>query len=231
MKKIITLIVTVLAASLLFAVSYKNNTYQKLAEEYTSKAEKAMDAGEYQLAEDYAQKAQENAALSEAYVKKMTEKAEADKALALAKNRLDYVKSIRADVNFPIAYNGAETLYKQATDAYDSEDYVAAKLAAEQVVTVLADVREVTPLPKFYIVRPWAETKDCFWNISGRPYVYNNPLLWENLYEANKSALPQPNNPNLILPGMKMEIPSITGEYRDGVYSPDTTYDAYNVNR
>src|SRR5574344_560762 len=231
MKKVITLFVTVLTASLLFAVSYKNNTYQKLAEEYTTKAEKAMDAGEYALAEDYAQKAQENAALSEAYVKKMTEKAEADKSMSLAKNRIDYVKSIRGDVNYPIAYTGAQTLYTQASDAYASEDYVAANEAAKQVLDMLAQVHEITPLPKFYIVRPWADTKDCFWNISGRPYVYNNPLLWENLYEANKSALPQPNNPNLILPGMKMEIPSITGEYRDGVYSPDTSYDAYNVNR
>ena len=231
MKKLITLIITALVASLVFAVSYTDNTYQKLAQEYTAKAQKALDAGEYDLAEDYATKAQENAALSDAYVKKMTEKADAVKNIALAKNRIEYVKSIRGDTNFPLAFQSAQNFFTQANDAYGKEDYVGASAAAQQVLTVLVAVKEITPLPKFYIVRPWAETKDCFWNISGRPYVYNNPLLWENLYQANKDELPQPNNPNLILPGMKMEIPSLTGEYRDGVYSPDTDYDAYSANR
>ena len=91
----------------------------------------------------------------------------------------------------------------------------------------MAEIKEVTPLPKYYVVKPWESDKDCFWNISGRPYVYNNPYLWENLYEANKNSLPDPKNPNLIRPGMKMEIPSISGEYRDGVYSPDKDYEPF----
>ena len=100
-------------------------------------------------------------------------------------------------------------------------------MMAKQLVETLAEVKEITPLPKYYIVRPWAESKDCFWNISGRAYVYNNPFLWENLYEANKNQLQDPKNPNLIQPGMKMEIPSISGEYRDGVYSPTKKYDPF----
>ncbi|MFA6937210.1 MAG: hypothetical protein WCQ67_03160 [Treponema sp.] len=231
MKKIIALVLSIFLTSLVFAVSFKNNTYQKLAQEYTVKAQKALDAGEYALAEDYASKATENAALSEAYIKKMTEKATADKSLKLAENRLTYVKSIRGDVNFPLAYSDAESSLNLAKSAYDAENYEAAAANAQKVLDLLADVKEITPFPKFYIVRPWAETKDCFWNISGRPYIYNNPLLWENLYEANKSSLPDPKNPNLILPGMKMEIPSLSGEYRDGVYSPDTTYETYSANR
>ena len=81
MKKVLTLFAVLFAASMLFAVSYKNNTYQKLADEYTRKAERAMDAGEYALAEEYAAKAEENAALSEAYIKKMLAKAECDKVI------------------------------------------------------------------------------------------------------------------------------------------------------
>ena len=94
-------------------------------------------------------------------------------------------------------------------------------------MAALDGVREVTPLPALYIVRPWAETKDCYWNISGRPYIYNNPLLWENLYQANKSKMPKPEDPNLIHPGMKMTIPSLTGEYRSGTYDPKKTYGTY----
>ena len=194
-----------------FAASYTNNTYQKLAKEYTVKAEKALDAGEYVLAEEYAAKAKENA----------------EKDMALAKNRIAYVESIHGKENFPIAYEAATKAFAQAEDAYGREDWDNASSYAKQVLDTLAEVYEITPLPKYYVVRPWATDRDCFWNISGRTYVYNNPYLWENLYEANKSALPKPNDPNLILPGMKMEIPSLSGEYRDGVYSPDKEYEPY----
>lgn len=229
MKKIFTVICLCLISSLVFAVSYKNNTYQKLAEEYTVKAQKAMDAGEYEMAVDYAAKAEENAALSEAFIKTMTARNSAENAINLAKNRIEYVKGIRGDVNYPLAFNDAQNYLAQADTAFSSEKYADAENAANQVLEVLADVKEMTPLPKFYIVCPWEDTKDCFWNISGRPYVYNNPLLWENLYQANKNKLPEPNNPNLIKPGMKMEIPSISGEYRDGVYSPSVKYDSFNA--
>lgn len=231
MKRIIALVLTVVSASLLFAASYKNNTYQKLANEYTRKAQNALDAGDYVLAEDYAAKAQENAALSEAYIKKMLAKSEADSAMREASKRLDYAKSIGADRNFQMAYSSAQKSYASAEDAYSTEDYATAVAYAKQVMDALADIKEITPLPQYYIVRPWAETKDCYWNISGRPYVYNNPLLWENLYQANKSNMPKPNDPNLIMPGMKMEIPSLTGEYREGVYSPSKKYDGYSASK
>ena len=231
-KKIFALLAALCVSLVsLYAASYKNNTYQKLAREYTVKAQKALDAGEYTLAEEYAAKAQENAALSEAYIKLMLARDAADRSMKLAQNRIEYVKSINGEHNFPIAFEAATKLFAQAQTAYDNEDYDTAASLSRQVVDALAEVYEITPLPKFYIVRPWAQTKDCFWNISGRPYVYNNPFLWENLYEANKSALPKPEDPNLILPGMKMEIPSITGEYRDGVYSPDVNYEPYSAKR
>jgi hypothetical protein len=229
MKKSITVLLAVISASVLFAVSYKNNTYQKLANEYTKKAQNALDAGDYILAEDYAKKAEENAALSQAYIQKMLAKSEADSVMKNASKRLDYAKSINADKNFPMAYTAAQKAYASADDAYKTEDYATAAAYAKQVLEALADIKEITPLPQYYIVRPWEETKDCYWNISGRSYVYNNPLLWENLYQANKSNMPKPSDPNLIMPGMKMEIPSLTGEYREGVYSPSKKYDGYSA--
>lgn len=231
MKKLVTVILALVSASMLFAASYRNNTYQKLANEYTRKAQNALDAGDYVLAEDYAAKAEENAVLSEAYIKKMLSKSEADTAMRQASKRLDYAKSIGADRNFQMAYSAAQKSYVSAEDAYKTEDYATAVAYANQVMEALADIKEITPLPQYYIVRPWAETKDCYWNISGRPYVYNNPLLWENLYQANKSNMPKPSDPNLIMPGMKMEIPSLTGEYREGVYSPSKKYDGYSASK
>lgn len=231
MKKFFTFACVLLSAGMLFAVSYKNNTYQKIADEYTKKAQNALDAGEYVLAEEYAKKAEENAALSEAYVRKMLAKRDADEAMRNASAKLDWAKKINADRNFPMAYSSAQQSFANAQESYGAEDYAMATSYAKQVLDALADIREITPLPQYYVVRPWADTRDCYWNISGRSYVYNNPLLWENLYQANKSKMPRPNDPNLILPGMKMEIPSITGEYREGVYNPSKKYDGYQANR
>ncbi len=231
MKKGIILASALLFGSIAFSISYKNNTYQKLADEYTKKAEAALDAGEYELSVEYSQKAEENAALSEAYVKKMLAKAEADGVMKQAAQKIEIAKKIKADKNFPMAFSAAEKSYASAQDSYANEDYAAAAEYARAVLSALADVKEITPLPQFYVVRPWADTRDCYWNISGRSYVYNNPLLWENLYQANKSKMPRPNDPNLIHPGMKMEIPSITGEYREGVYNPAKQYDGYSVKR
>ena len=221
----------IFAASLVFAASYKNNTYQKMADEYTRKAQNALDAGEYVLAEEYAAKAEENARLSEEFVKKMLAKSECDAVMKQAAKKLEYAKSVNAERNFPMAYSSAQKAYASAQESYGAEDYPTATAFARQVLEALADIKEITPLPEFYVVRPWAETRDCYWNISGRPYVYDNPLLWENLYQANKSSMPRPNDPNLILPGMKMKIPSITGEYREGVYNPSKKYDPYSANR
>ena len=130
-----------------------------------------------------------------------------------------------------MAFTAAQNKYSSAEKSYSGEDYKAAANYARESVAALDGVHEVTPLPEFYVVRPWADTKDCFWNISGRPYIYNNPLLWENLYQANKTKIPRPEDPNLILPGMKMQIPSLSGEIRDGVYDPAKAYDPYNVAR
>lgn len=227
MKKIITCIAAALVAATVFAASYKNNTYQMLAREYTIKAEKALDAGEYVLAEEYAAKAKENAELSDQYINHMLAKENAEKNLDLAKNRIAFVEGIHGKENYPIAYEASTKALAQAESAFAKEDWDNANAYALQVLDILSEVKEITPLPKYYVVRPWATDRDCFWNISGRPYVYNNPYLWENLYEANKQALPKPNDPNLILPGMKMEIPSLTGEYRDGTYNPKTEYEPY----
>ena len=60
MKKSLSILFITLLSLSLFAVSYKNNTYQKLADEYTKKAEFALDAGQYDDAVEYSKKAEEN---------------------------------------------------------------------------------------------------------------------------------------------------------------------------
>lgn len=238
MKKFLSILLVTLFTTSVFAatLSYKNNTYQKLADEYTRKADRAMDAGMYDEAVEYSKKAEENAALSKAYIEMMMARGEADDALAAARTKLAWAEKIGAKDTFPMAFTSASENLANAEAAYEAEDFPKAVEYANLVLASLAGVREVTPLPEYYIVRPWAETKDCYWNISGRAYIYNNPLLWENLYQANKDNMPNPNDPNLIHPGMKMKVPSLTGEYRSGTYDPKKTYEpygseSYKVNR
>ena len=80
------------------------------------------------------------------------------------------------------------------------------------------------PLPAKYRVRSYKVYKDTLRNIAARPWVYNDPTKWRVLYNANKSKLPQPNNPNLIYPGMILNIPSIRGEVRQGLWDPKLKY-------
>ena len=108
MKKIFILLTFTLFGATLFAVSYVNNTYQKLANEYSRKAQSALNAGEYELSVEYAKKAEENAALSKAYIDKMMLKGSADKEMTLAQKKLEWAKTIYADRNFPIAYSSAD---------------------------------------------------------------------------------------------------------------------------
>ena len=229
MKKffLIVLSLQILCAFTLSAASYTDNPYQKLAREYKAKSETAFNEGEYDRAVEYSLLAEENAELSEEYVTEMLAKYEANTRIIYARNRVLYAKNLKADVNYPMAFEAGTKALDNAVIAYDLKNWATATLYAEECLSALEGIKEILPLPKYYIVTPWAKSKDCYWNISGKPYIYNNPLLWENLYQANKSSMPDPANPDLIHPGMKMLIPSLTGEFRDGVYSPSVKYDNY----
>ena len=227
MKKLFTSVLLFSVIMSVFAVSYTNNTYQKLANEYAKKAEMALDAGHYEESVEYSKLAEENAILSREYTEMMLARKDAEDNIKLAKNKLAWAEKVDAPNIFPMAYSAGKENIENADASFVEEDYPKASDFAKQALAALDGIVETTPLPEFYIVRPWAETKDCYWNISGRHYVYNNPLRWENLYQANKDKMPKPEDPNLIHPGMKMKIPSITGEYRKGTYDSKKEYNAY----
>ena len=94
----------------------------------------------------------------------------------------------------------------------------ALKHVRPQVATAAQPSQQV--LPAYYTVRLIPGRRDCFWRIAGYPFVYGNPLKWPILYQANKQLLQNPNNPNLIQPGMVFKIPAINGETREGTYKP-----------
>jgi nucleoid-associated protein YgaU len=75
-------------------------------------------------------------------------------------------------------------------------------------------------LPEYYTVRLIPERRDCFWRIAEYSFVYGDPWKWRLLYNENKHILKDPNNPNLIHPGMRFRIPSLPGEKRSGDWQP-----------
>lgn len=232
MKRIcVNLIIFLISAGVVFAASYANNEYQQKARELTALAQEAFDEGDYDRAIELTAEAEENAEKSQAYIQMMIAKADAEKQMTIAKNQQAWALRVRGDVNYPMAYSAGTKALENGQVAFDNEDFDGASAYAKEAIQSFSSIEEITPLPQFYIVKPWAETKDCYWNISGRSYVYNNPTLWENLYQANKTKMKDPANPDLIYPGMKMEIPSITGEYREGTYSPKAEYQTFNANR
>ncbi|MDR2897872.1 MAG: DUF4398 domain-containing protein [Spirochaetaceae bacterium] len=226
MKRYITaLCLCLFLAVSLFPNSYRNNPYQREANRYTVLAQRAFDEGEYDAATEYSAEAVKNAELSEAYIEKALARAGAERDMNAARSRLKWAERIGAERSWPNEVAAAGEAIAAGTTAFEEENFPLTSEYAQQALDALVDVREITPLPKFYTVHLYSQTGDCYWNISGNPAVYNNPLIWRNLYDANRSRMKNPNNPDLILPGMVIEIPSLKGEYREGMYNPLTKYE------
>jgi nucleoid-associated protein YgaU len=153
-------------------------------------------------------------------------KAAADEAIASAKARIEWADSISAPKNWPAEYTKAKGEMDTALASYDQQDYAGAKSHAENVLAALASVTESMPFPATYVVRLIPARRDCLWRIAEYPFIYNNPLKWTVIYEANKKTFRDPSNPNLIYPGQVLQIPSISGETRTGTYDPTKVYTA-----
>ena len=141
MKKILSLLIAAMLTLSAFAVSYKNNTYQKLADEYTKKAEIALDAGQYEDAVEYSKKAEENAELSKAYIQMMMAKKQAEDSIKLAKNQIAYAEKIDAPNTFPMAYTSAKENLESAENFYSEEDYLKATEYAKASPAALDGIR------------------------------------------------------------------------------------------
>ena len=283
MKKLLVVATLFFVPFIVAAVSYADNQYQKLAEAYAVRAQNAFDSGEYDLAVEYTIKAEENAELSRQYVEMMLLRSEADTQIRVARNRLVWARSLKADENFPEMYNESMSLVEQAQVVFSAEKYAEAKQLALQSMAALSGLQELDDerkriaqeeeaerlrlqeeerlrleeeerqrrlaeeeaerlrleqealaaaknkgtYPEYYIIHDWKKTKDCFWNIAAKPFVYNDPFKWEILYNANKGVLDNVSNPDVIQPEIKIRIPSIDGEVREGVYDPKKEYSVF----
>lgn len=215
----------------------RNNKYFLESVRLTNLAQQTYDEGDYDASTQYSAEAVRYAQLSDEYVRLQLKIKETDDAIAAARKRLDYAVTVNAPKNYPTQYGQAQTAFNEARSFRSAEKWDDAIAAANRVLAFLANVDKepssqpvvaatdgAVQLPSQYKVRPWSVSKDCFWNIAGRPWVYNDPWQWKRLYEANKAKLPKPDNPDLIHPDMVLDIPSIKGETRQGMWDASKTY-------
>ena len=217
--------------------SILNNEYYQESVRLNDLAKEAFEEGDYDASANYAEQAAEYAKRSDEYVKvRLT-----DNTFARAYSRYTWAGSVGAATRYPTEYKTATTAYNEAVTARQAEDWDNVSDASNRVLAALANVRglngETGPvagsqpprpaqgtLPAQYTVRQWRSTGDCFSTIASWSWVYGDAKQWRKLYEANKDNIPNPSNPHLILPGMVLEIPSLNGEVRSGMWDPDVKY-------
>ncbi|MDR2110637.1 MAG: LysM peptidoglycan-binding domain-containing protein [Spirochaetaceae bacterium] len=213
----------------------RNNRYFLESARLTKLAQESYENGDYDASSQYAAEALKYALLSDEYVALQLKIKETNDAIAAARKRLDWAASVGAAGRYPSEYGQAQTAYNEALSLRTAERWDDSIAAAYRVINALANVTEETvappppviegpALPAQYTVRPWAVSRDCLWNIAGRPWAYGDPAKWRVLYNANRTKLPDPDNPNLIHPGMVLDIPSVQGERRRGMWDAGHTY-------
>jgi nucleoid-associated protein YgaU len=206
-----------------------DNEYYRESVRLTALAQETYDYGDYDLAREYAEEAERNARLSDAYIALQLKIAEADEAIAVAELRIQWALGVRADRRYPEEFAQATASRDNAAASRDAEDWDAAILAAHQAIDALAFVEDFPGiLPAQYQVRSWPAFRDCLWTIAGRSWVYGDSRLWRHLYDANRSKLPNPDNPDMLLPGTILDIPSIKNEVREGLWDENIDYPSFN---
>jgi hypothetical protein len=209
------------------AQSFRDNYYLVEHLKYAAMADEAFENGDYDAASNYAAQAQEFAKLSDQYIIAMIDKKEASDLIDEAEEKYNWALSYRADIRFPEEFENATEYMIDASIFFAMEEYKDAKNAAEAVLEYLAIVTEEEALPEFFIVRNLPSLPDCLWRIAGLPFIYNDPLQWIELYRENRHLMPDPENPDLIRPGMVLTIPVLSNELRDGTYDPSLKYPVF----
>jgi len=210
------------------STSISNNEYYIKSLQLNKLAVETYEYGDYDVAAGFAQEAVRYATLSDEYV--------SVQLIAEAKRLLEWADKNNIAAKFPNNYAEGKTQYENAVDSYNNENWNEAIDAAIKSIEIFAAFESggrppaattaskpttstATGLPRQYTVRTWRVEKDCLWTIAGYPWVYGDPWKWKVLYDANKDVMPEPANPDLIVPGQVLTIPSINGEARQGMWT------------
>ncbi len=223
----ITIAVVLLVAVTGLAVGQNfltDNPYYQEAQELRRQAEQAIDDGEYDRAVELSRDAQELTQQAREWAEEQLLRYQANAWTNRAEERLEFAERVDAEDRYPDEYENATEFYEEAETLFEEEEYEDSIQASRNVISALQAVRAVSPSdevkPRYYIVRLIPEKRDCFWRIAEYEFIYDNPWEWRRIYEANRDKIPNPENPDLILPGTVLYIPSLDGETRQGTWQP-----------
>jgi len=205
--------------------SISRNEFYLRSLELNKMAADTYDYGDYEASAGFAQEAIRYALMSDEYV--------SNQLIAEAERLMKWASDNKFDTKFPNNFVEGKTQYESAVDARSNEnwnDSIDSAIKAIEIFSAfqVASGKPVVPakpapsgtLPNQYTVRTWRVEKDCLWTIAGYSWVYGDPWKWKVLYDANKDKMPEPANPNLIEPGMVLDIPPLSNEQRQGMWSP-----------
>jgi len=197
----------------------RNNQYFLRSIELSKQAQVAFDNGFYDGSTSLAEEAIYYARLSDRYV--------ANQLIKESKRLVDWADAGGIEKQNPDAYKEGKAYYETSVEAQERREWNNAIVAAIKSIEILGPLEAASGpiLPAQYTVRSWTNHRDCLWNIAGYPFIYGDPWRWREIYNANKARLPNPNNPNVVEPGFVLDIPSIKGETRRGMWDPNLKYE------
>jgi len=220
-KKLFFFVVLISAATLLWSQSLQDNEFYVRMVELRDLSRVEFEEGDYAEAKRLALEAQSYSDQSEAWIRERLDAFRARAGLDQLKNRLDQVARWDAETKYPEEFSKATNYYEKAYEEFHTdESYALSFKTSRSGMEVLSRILAMADAgaPAYYVVRLLPGNIDCLWNIAGYSFIYNDPLKWREIYDANKSAMPEAENPHLILPGMILEIPSTMGEKRSGTW-------------
>lgn len=219
-KFIVFLFLACILGAGLFAQSLEKNEYYKKSLEYANRSQQAIDNGEYERGSEYAIESQRYAELSKQYIAQMLMAYRARSALTAARARVTIAERLNVPSRDRDFWTEVSVYFQSATEKFNAKDYEESIPDSRKVVELLRDIeskyRGQQGLAAFYEVKLNLARRDCLWRIAGFDFVYGDSFQWRRLYEANKETFPDPNNPDLIIPGQILKIPPIKGEARNG---------------
>ncbi|MGP1594951.1 MAG: hypothetical protein ACTTH8_06870 [Treponema sp.] len=231
MKKILLICIVLYSihTAVIFAASYDDNEFQRKSRAYSELAVRSYDEGDYEASIEYSRLAEEYAQKSADYIQYMLARIEAEQEMNKARTRYRWAKNNKAEKKYPEAFQTATEALEAGHTAFEHDDFDVAVVCAKKVIEALSEVigdeSSFATLPARYRIRTWRGERDCLWNIAKDKGIYDDPYMWRKLYETNKHKFPDPKNPDWVEPGIILDIPSIRGEKRSGMYDPAEIYE------
>jgi nucleoid-associated protein YgaU len=196
-----------------YTETFLKNEYLVESNKFIALAEQAFAEAKYDDAIRYAAEAVKFAGSSDEYVSLQQKIKEVNEAIAATETRMNRAKQTGMAKTYAETFGEAEVAFAEALAARDGGDWDKAQAAVQRTIALLDTFPNEPVYPAQYLVR----TRDSLWNIAAKPEIYGDPFQWRHIYNANRDKMPKANDPDLITPGMLLDIPSIKGELRFGV--------------